>query len=498
MSGAKGAIDSTARRILNRYYLAMAVPFVVDLITSTVYATVHSHLPVLPPMMAMSALFLIAGIGVGAHVLLRPVHRFLDGRASFAEIQDRLASLPRHSAILVAAFFAPMLALRLLSPRLGITFGATIEIPAWIDAIATFVVLTSFNVVLVFFVVSAFLEGLCVHLFRTRGVNLDRFSGSFSRKVGVGVLFLAFAALILLAADVASYDGERLLKEASVDVVASIVGAVTIYLWIARALTAAVVRLDHGMKRVADGDLEVRLPVTSDDEVGHATSGFNQMVTGLAERQYLRDTFGKYVHESVAADILGNQERRGRAADRLAEATLMFTDIEGFTGLSESLPPEEVARVLNIYYAAIVPVIHRHRGVVNSCIGDGLFASFNLPLPLADHAAAAVRAAIEMQQELAGATFASGLRIRTRIGINTGPVIGVTIGTSDWLSYTLLGDAVNVASRVEQLNKTFGTSILVTEGAMRAAGQEFRWRRHGAADVRGHQGDVVVYSPVSP
>ncbi|HTE35173.1 MAG TPA: adenylate/guanylate cyclase domain-containing protein, partial [Reyranella sp.] len=200
-----------------------------------------------------------------------------------------------------------------------------------------------------------------------------------------------------------------------------------------------------------------------------------------------------YVSKSVASAILDDQERKGRVADTLAEATLMFTDIEGFTTLSERLTPADVAGILNSYYAAIAPVIHRHGGVVNNCIGDGLFASFNLPLPQERHAAAALEAALEIQQALAGVDFPAGVQIRTRIGINTGPVIGVTIGTADWLSYTLLGDAVNVASRVEQLNKQFGSVILATESTVRAAGDGFPCVRLGETDVRGHRGEVVVY-----
>ena len=129
------------------------------------------------------------------------------------------------------------------------------------------------------------------------------------------------------------------------------------------------------------------------------------MVDGLAEREYLRDTFGKYVSESVAAAILDDHERRGRVADTLAEATLMFTDIEGFTTLSETLTPADVASILNTYLGTVVPVIQRHGGVVNNFIGDGLFASFNLPLPQEHHAAAAMHAAIEIQQALAAKTF---------------------------------------------------------------------------------------------
>src|SRR6202000_2452113 len=111
--------------------------------------------------------------------------------------------------------------------------------------------------------------------------------------------------------------------------------------------------------------------------------------------------------------------------------------------------------------------------------------SFTLPLPQKNHAAAALRAALEVQQMLAAATFPAGHRIRTRIGLNTGPVVGVTIGTSDWLSYTVLGDAMNIASRVEQLNKQFHSLILATESTVKAAGDGFPAVRLGEMDLRG-------------
>ncbi|MBS0517602.1 MAG: adenylate/guanylate cyclase domain-containing protein [Proteobacteria bacterium] len=483
----------SARSIVNRYYLAMGAPFAIDLATAAVYVAINGRPGALLPIASVSASFLILGLGIAAWQLFRPIRRYIAGELPYSEVEARLANLPRASAILVACFDAPLMALHVLSARIGITFGATLELQGWIDTVTSFVVVTAFNVVLAYFIVSAYLDRLCEYLFETRGVNISTFHGAFRRKIAVAVLFVSFAAMTLLAGDIASYSGNRLLREATVDVAASVIGAIIIYYWISQALTRPIARLDYGMRHVAEGDFAVRLPVTSDDEIGRATGGFNLMVEGLAERKYLRDTFGKYVSESVAAAILNDRERRGRVADMLAEATLMFTDIEGFTALSETLSPHEVARILNVYYAAIVPVIQRHGGVVNNCIGDGLFASFNLPLPQENHAAAALLAALEAQEALAQATFPAGMSIRTRIGINTGPVIGVTIGTADWLSYTLLGDAVNIASRVEQLNKQFHTSILATESTISAAGDGFRSACLGKTDVRGHRGEVVVY-----
>ncbi|MFI4998529.1 MAG: adenylate/guanylate cyclase domain-containing protein [Reyranellales bacterium] len=476
-----------------RYYLAMSVPFQIDVATSAVYAAINAHPLTLIPMSVVSAAFLVVGVGLGAYLLIRPIERFLAGEVAFADVEQGLARLPWRSALLVALLYAPMLALRLLSARIGITFGATIEVAAWIDTVATFLVVTSFNVVLTYFVVSAYLDQLCEHLFEVKAVNLSTFPGTFRRKVGVAVLFVSFAAMTLLVGDIASYDGDRLVREATVDVTASVVGAATIYYWISRALTHPIVRLDVGMRRIAANDLLVRLPVTSDDEVGRATSGFNQMADGLSEREYLRDTFGKYVSESVATAILDDHARSGRTVGTVAEATLMFTDIEGFTGLSEQLTPTEIAGVLNTYLGTVVPAIQRHGGVVNSFIGDGLFASFNLPLPQEGHAAAALKAALEIQRTLAATRFAGDARLRTRIGINTGPVIGVTIGADNRLSYTLLGDAVNIAARVEQLNKQFNTLVLATESTVLAAGDGFTCTRLGETGVRGHRGDVVVY-----
>ena len=481
------------RAIVRRYYLAMAVPFAIDFMTSAVYAAINAEFGVLAPMTAVSALFLVVGAWTGSHFLIRPARRFMAGEAAFADVEAGIAALPRRSALLIGCLYAPMLALRLLSARYGITFGATIEVAAWIDTIASFFVITAFNVVLTLFVISAYLDRLCEYLFRTHGVNIATFKGSFRRKVGFAVFFVSFAATVLFAGDIASYEGERLIREATVDVTASVIAAATIYYWITRALTQPIDRLDTGIRHVADDDLTIRLPVTSDDEVGRATGEFNRMVEGLAEREYLRDTFGKYVSESVATAILGNRAQSGRVANRTGIATLMFTDIEGFTRLSESLSPTDLGSILNTYLGTVVPAIERHGGVVNNFIGDGLFASFNLPLPLADHAGAAIRAAIEIERALAHVRFAGGVQVRTRIGLNTGPVIGLSIGTDKRLDYTLLGDAVNVAARVEQLNKRFGSLILATESTMRAAGDGFPAKRLGETGVRGHEGDVVVY-----
>ena len=165
--------DREARAILRRYYLAMGVPFAIDVLTSVAYAVINDRPLSLLPFAVLSALFLLIGVGIGATILLRPLRRYLAGEVGFVAIERDIANLPRRSAALVAWLYGPMLALRLLAPRFAQTLvGAEIEVSAWTDTVCSFVVVTSFNFVLTYFVVSAYLDRLCEFLFRVRGVNI--------------------------------------------------------------------------------------------------------------------------------------------------------------------------------------------------------------------------------------------------------------------------------------------------------------------------------------
>ena len=186
MSAASAAgPDGEARDILRRYFLAMGVPFGIDLLTSIVYAVINARPLILLPWLLASSTFLLVGVGLGALALSRPLRRYLAGRVDFPAIERDVANLPRRSATVVACLYAPMLAVRLLSPRAGITFGAEIEISAWIDTVCSFLVVTSFNYVLTFFVVSAYLDTLA--------------AGEIPHEYGVELKFLWRFALRLQA-----------------------------------------------------------------------------------------------------------------------------------------------------------------------------------------------------------------------------------------------------------------------------------------------------------
>jgi class 3 adenylate cyclase len=215
--------------------------------------------------------------------------------------------------------------------------------------------------------------------------------------------------------------------------------------------------LAEGTQRVAAGDYHQRLPVVQDDDLGALAASFNRMQAGLAERQRLQTAFGTYVDPGLAARLLGQGDDVFTGERR--EVTVMFVDIRDFTPYAEANTAEDTVARLNALFEIVVPAVFDVGGHVNKFLGDGALAVFGAPNDLADHADAAVSAAVLIQR-LVGERFGGVLRVG--IGINTGVVIAGTIGGGGKLEFTLIGDTVNVAARVEQLTKTTGDAILLT------------------------------------
>ncbi|OBF88743.1 cyclase [Mycobacterium sp. 852002-51152_SCH6134967] len=216
--------------------------------------------------------------------------------------------------------------------------------------------------------------------------------------------------------------------------------------------------LASGTERVAAGDYSQRLPVVQDDDLGALAASFNRMQTGLAERRRLQAAFGTYVDPALASRLLEQGDDIFSGERR--EVTVMFVDIRDFTPFAEANPAEDVVARLNALFEIVVPAVVDAGGHVNKFLGDGALAVFGAPNDIADHADAAVSTAVLIQR-LVVERFEGALRIG--IGINTGTVIAGTIGGASKLEFTLIGDAVNVAARVEQLTKTTGDAILLTE-----------------------------------
>lgn len=243
------------------------------------------------------------------------------------------------------------------------------------------------------------------------------------------------------------------------------------------------------LRQVGQGDPEATTP-GSDDEISAVIDYLKTMGECRQEREFIHETFGKFVSRNVASAVL---EGRGVIRPEVREATILFTDVEGFTAVSEKLRPEQVIAMLNEYFPLAAKPIRRYGGVITQFQGDGMLASFNLPVADPDHAANAVRAAQAMQDALKSRRFAGGVALNTRIGINTGVVVGGTVGDGDRLGYTVHGDEVNLAARLEQLNKEYGTRVLVSEHTAELAGPGFNFEKIGPVAVRGRAAPVIVY-----
>jgi len=204
----------------------------------------------------------------------------------------------------------------------------------------------------------------------------------------------------------------------------------------------------------------------------------------------------KFVPSEVARQAKSAEEGMQAGQGELREATILFTDLEGFTTVSEGLTPQQLIATLNEYFAVISEPIVRHGGVINQFQGDAILATFNVPDELPGHAEHAVRAALEIRSILERRTFGSGIALKSRIGINSGEVVGGLVGTRERLGYTVHGDEVNLAARLEQLNKDYGTRIIVsgrTRDLARESGLSFE--HLGTTTVRGRRSPVDIYTP---
>jgi adenylate cyclase len=273
--------------------------------------------------------------------------------------------------------------------------------------------------------------------------------------------------------------------------VAVLVAAVLFAAIAGRRLSAPVHAFARVARLVRSGRLDEvpRLPASPIREFDDAASSFNQMVEGLRERKLIRETLGQYLPEEVAHGLLS---AGGRLEPVEAKATVLVCDLQDFTLLTDSLGPHGVVEFLNAYFDVMAGIIERHRGVVTQFQGDAILAVFNVPIADPAHAANALGAALEMVRAADTREFA-GLRVRNRIGISTGRVVAGAVGSSGRLTYTVHGNAVNLAARLEALNKDYGTRILAS-GKTAERCPELALRRLGDTEVRGYGDRVELYT----
>jgi class 3 adenylate cyclase len=306
--------------------------------------------------------------------------------------------------------------------------------------------------------------------------ELDDLRDDFDRKIDAArneMRRLAGAAVIGTRA----YQRRVVTIGVALLAIATLLG-LTVAALVTLGLVRPVRRLLLGTAAVEHGALDTVVPVTSRDEIGSLTQSFNSMVGELRVKARIRDTFGKYVDPRIVAGLLDRPELTEAKGSR-REMTILFCDMKGFTVLSEGMTPAALVNVLNRYITVMSEPVRRNNGIIDKYIGDGIMAFWGPPFTgTDDHSGPACLAALDQLAGLAGFRAElpeiTGLRrgfpeVDIRIGIATGDVVVGNIGSEQTRNYTVIGDTVNLASRLEAANKTYGTRALVSEGTNRFA-----------------------------
>ena len=316
------------------------------------------------------------------------------------------------------------------------------------------------------------------------------FLGSF-RKIGVGgcgVIATVEEAKALQAV----YDLQRRNIYLTVIILAMVIMVVFFF---GKSLTTPIVRLVGATKKIKAGQYHVDIEPVSRDEIGELTASFIEMGRGLEEREKMKDAFGKFVNQEIAEQVLKGELQLG--GERKV-AAVFFSDIRRFTAISEKMEPEEVVEFLNEYMTRMVGCVNETFGVVDKFIGDAIMAIWGTPVSRGNDTENAVNAALLMRKELLEFNRDRGGDKRPIIqigcGINTGPVLAGQIGSNDRMEYTVIGDTVNLASRIEALNKPFGTDILISEDSYELVKDLYRMEPMQKIKVKGKEGSQQIYA----
>lgn len=510
-------IATVAPSFQRRFVLRMLLLPVLDLGVTVIFVLVTQRMEVLPVALGNLALFGLATT-VFAMWVYRPLARLENtgrgGKRAALRIEQLPAWCASAAAVLVVVFSMTASSLGVYTPvqadldrfsqqelALALTFYA-----------GMYAALYSY---FTFFAVN----DLCITIRRHWRDSLQFSSGrndsepwsagslwrsGLARRLAAILAVIGVLPALLLVMDLTVLAPVRALQGLSVtnvialDLLASLYVILASVYFVSRSLLAPARELFDAQNAVRRGDLDHRAVVLTNDELGEVTARFNTMVAALRERALMKDALQRYLSHSVATELIASG---GVITSRSVEATVMFTDIEGFTSLSETLSPQETVDLLNTYFSVVTSLIHEEGGTVNNFVGDALVAVFNVPVPLPDHAYAAIRAAQRIQRELRHRRFelSAGryVALPTRIGLNTGPVCAGSIGSLQRQGYTVYGDAVNLAARIEPINKQFGTRILLAAATRDSAirdGCPDHFLAHESMFVAGRKEPVLLYS----
>ncbi len=262
-----------------------------------------------------------------------------------------------------------------------------------------------------------------------------------------------------------------------------------------RSLSRPIMRLTEVSHQIQEGHYDVEISSESHDEIGELTDSFKEMAHGLAERENIKTAFGKFVNKQIAELVMNNDIKLG---GEKKDVVVFFSDIRSFTAISEFLEPEEVVEFLNQYMTRMVKCITKTKGVVDKYIGDAIMAVWGAPVSSGNDVFNAVNASLMMREELLNFNQGRGGDkkpvIHIGCGIHCGPVLAGQIGSEDRMEYTVIGDTVNIASRIESLNKAFATDVLITEEVAAKIKDKFRIVPMQKIKVKGKSEPLQIYA----
>jgi adenylate cyclase len=272
-------------------------------------------------------------------------------------------------------------------------------------------------------------------------------------------------------------------------VVVSLTVSLELVVLVARSVGSSLSDLQDATERVQSGDFSVRIPVVAADETGRLGQSFNRMVKGLDERERLREAFGAYVDPGLADRVL---EEGSDFPGEEVEVSVLFLDIREFTAFSERAEPEKVVSLLTGFWELVVPELIKQHGHANKFIGDGLLGVFGAPERLDDHADRAALAACEIAKVVKERYEGE---VEVGIGVNSGAVVAGTVGGGGRVEFTVIGDAVNTAARVEKATRQTGDTVLITDATReRLTREEFEFEERPPVALKGKREKIRLWA----
>jgi class 3 adenylate cyclase len=490
------------------FILLSCTLLVVDLTFSTFYILISGNASAVLQTFSLSILFLvIINISVGLLLFNNIRQQETEINTGQGDLASHIQKLPIKNALWV---FVLTLIYTLCSISIG---NFLLETAAPVESMFSTLYIAALWFALLYafqFALYAYFIGIAVSIhtrrwfYRRHNLEIPPGSNRLVLRLLMGMFAIIIIPSALILTDVWFFEDVRKLQGLStkqailLDVLSILVAATVSVFFICRSITIPLQNIRNAMEQTSVGSNTVRAAVLTDDEIGVVADSFNNMMGKINERKFIVETFGRYVPETVAAALIKN---KGEYKPQNRLATILYTDIAGFTSLCEKLPPDEIASLLNEYFALLTAIIKKHGGIINQFQGDAMLVTYNVPAIDKNHADGALLTAVEIQETLSHHIFRSKYKMPTRIGINTGKVFAGIVGGQDRLNYTVHGDAVNVAARLENLNKEYNTSILISKATRLLLGEkikeQIRLTPMGKLNVRGKTNDIRVFAASS-